>query len=866
MKSAFTVPRLSWLACLIAAITSSSTLYPLAAFAADTGNVSGDKTAATEVLSFDPVFLSKAPSSQVDLKRFERGASAMPGDYPADIFVNDISIGKNTITFREQPDKSVALCLTPGVIKQMGLDYRQLKPEVRELLKNDDAGCQLLSQVLPDASPVFDSGAQRLDISVPQALIKNAGRGYVSPELWDSGVPAATLGYNSNFYTTKSNGQELKSGYVGLNSGVNIGAWYFRHNGNYNWQDDTGGKYQRINTYVQRDIAQIGGRLVLGENNTSGQVFDSLPYTGGELIDDDRMRPQSERGFAPEIRGIARTNARVTVRQNGQIIYDTTVAPGAFVINDLYPTGYGGDLDVTVTEADNSTQTFSVPYSSVSQLLRPGSSHYDMVIGKLNDDSISDDPQLYQLTYQRGLSNLFTGYGGLQLSTHYYALELGTALNTPLGALAFDSTQSRTHLNTNSWEGMGYDNSMSGQSYRVSLSKYIQDTKSNISIAAYRFSTSGYMDFRTAMQTVEAIDHGDNPGDIYRPKNKLTITANQGLPDGWGQFYSSGYVQDYWNRDTGSDLQYQVGYSNWFHNVSYSFNAGRSRNGDGDIETTFLFNISMPLGSSDQQNKPQLNASITRDGSGNTGELVGISGTGGADHQYSYGVSGSHYNNGIGSSGTANGQYRSPYTNIMGSVSTGDGYNSASAGLSGTVIGFEGGAVFTPYTGDTFAIVEAKGASGARVGNYSGVTVDHWGHAAVPYLNPYEMNEIDLDPKGLPYDVELETTSQKVAPHAGAVVRLKYPTQRGYPVLIAAHTAGNGPIPFGAEVTDSKGNVVGSVGQGSVIYARVENERDHLRVIWGSGDGQQCGVSYMLTPLTENAPATTLNRFNTVCN
>lgn len=70
------------------------------------------------------------------------------------------------------------------------------------------------------------------------------------------------------------------------------------------------------------------------------------------------MLPQSRRGYAPDIRGIARTNAVVTVRQNDRIIYETTVPPGAFVIEDLYPTGYGGNLDVKVTEADGSVQSF----------------------------------------------------------------------------------------------------------------------------------------------------------------------------------------------------------------------------------------------------------------------------------------------------------------------------------------------------------------------------------------------------------------------------------------------------------------------------------------------------------------------------
>ncbi|MCT6957964.1 fimbria/pilus outer membrane usher protein, partial [Salmonella enterica] len=84
------------------------------------------------------------------------------------------------------------------------------------------------------------------------------------------------------------------------------------------------------------------------------------------------MLPDSMRGYAPTVRGVAETNAKVTVRQNGVVLYETTVAPGPFTISDLYATGYGGDLAVTVTEADGRVRSFAVPYASVPQLLRPG--------------------------------------------------------------------------------------------------------------------------------------------------------------------------------------------------------------------------------------------------------------------------------------------------------------------------------------------------------------------------------------------------------------------------------------------------------------------------------------------------------------
>lgn len=114
-------------------------------------------------------------------------------------------------------------------------------------------------------------------------------------------------------------------------------------------------------------------------------------------------------------------------------MYETTVSPGEFLINDLYPTGYGGDLNVTVRESDGTEQTFSVPYASVVQLLRLGSSRYAITGGEVRNDSLRDKPSLYQATYQRGLTNAITGYGGVQDNEHYSALQVGAAVGTPSG-------------------------------------------------------------------------------------------------------------------------------------------------------------------------------------------------------------------------------------------------------------------------------------------------------------------------------------------------------------------------------------------------------------------------------------------------
>ncbi|HED4271348.1 TPA: fimbrial biogenesis outer membrane usher protein [Klebsiella oxytoca] len=811
--------------------------------------------AGNDDLTFDPVFLSTGGTEKIDLSRFESGSAASPGIWATDIFVNGESVAHEKVLFAEQADKKVRPCLTADLIKTVNLNFDRVPAGFTDALR-EKRECYDLAALLPGVSVTFDSSVQRLDIEIPQAMMRNTARGYVSPALWDTGIPAALLGYNASTYTTRSRGRDYTSSYIGLNGGINLGGWYFRHDGSYSRQQGSGGHYQSINNFVQKDISSILGRVLAGETSTGGQLFDTLPFRGVELVSDDRMLPQSRRGYAPDIRGIARTNARVTVRQNERIIYETTVPPGAFTIEDLYPTGYGGNLDVTVTEADGSVQTFQVPFASVTQLLRPGAHRYDVVAGRLNDPSLSFNPTLYQATYQRGLTNSLTGYAGLQGSgAAYYAIQLGMAISTAIGAFSADITQARVHLETTEKP------SNSGQSYQISYSKYLQETDSNLTIAAYRFSTSGYYDYQTAMRAIDEEKRGGLASGIWRPKNRLNVTMNQGLGPGRGQIYLTGYTQDYWNNSK-SDIQYQAGYSNNLGRVNYNLSAGRVRNYTGKMENNFLLNISAPLGGYDQKHVPMLTASLNKSGNGRTGEQIGLSGNYGEDNQYNYGLTAANYNQGTGSSMTASGGWRTPYSHLTASYGAGKHYQNTSLGASGTVIAWQSGIVATPYTGDTFAVVEAKQAKGAKVGGYPGLKIDRFGHAAIPYLTPYEMNEISIDPKGLPQEVELSNTSEKVAPHWGAVSKVTFETRKGYPLLISATDARGQPLPFGAEVSAASGMNVGSVGQSGQIYALTEKASGVLTVKWGSGAGEQCRLDYRTT---EDKPAGGFRKLRAVC-
>ncbi|MDN8541614.1 fimbria/pilus outer membrane usher protein [Erwinia sp. BC051422] len=809
-------------------------------------------------VEFDPTFLNVSDGSAIDLGRFANGAAALPGIYRTAVYVNNDLLGNYDIEFSADKNKNVLPCLKEELIKRIAFDAGRIPANFFEQDERG-RGCYDLKKKIPEIAVNYDSNEQRLDIIVPQIYMARNARGAISKDRWDSGIPAALLAYNASAYTSESGGTRYQSVYASIRAGLNIASWYLRHNGSWNWVEHGQKKYSALNTYVQRDIPALESRLLAGQANTSGLLFETLPFSGVQLASDERMLPNSLRGYAPEIHGVARTNARVTVRQGSQVIYETTVPPGEFLINDLYPTGYGGNLAVTVRESDGSEQYFEVPYSSVAQLLRPGNSRYSVTAGRLRSSSLSEKPALYQATLQYGLTNMLTAYGGFQASQNYYALQSGLALGTEIGAFALDATQARTYLG-----GTAEDTttSMSGQSFQLSYSKTVSATSSKVSLAAYRFSTSGYMGFMTAMQTREAVADGLSTSAIWRAKNRFIATVSQGLPERWGTLYASSSLQDYWNRE-GNSKQYQLGYNNRYKNLSWGLSVNRTWTLYGEAENNYLLNFSLPLGNSSSYT-PQLRVDLAHNSNGRTSEQAAISGTGGKLGQFSYGVSAANANQGTGSSGTVNGTWRSAVSSLSASYGKGSNYYSASGGMSGTVIGHSGGVTLTPYTSDTFALVEAKGAQGASVSSYPGVHVDWNGYAAVPYLDPYQLNEVTLDPGGAASDVELDTTSLKVAPLSGAVVKLKYGTRSGTAVLIAATFQGE-PVAFGAEVLDSKGNHVGTVGQGGEVYARVQAQRDKLRVKWGDAPDMQCSLSYILMPQAETDRQREIPRFESVC-
>lgn len=812
---------------------------------------------------FDPALLQGSDfGKSLDLDRFNQRDTALPaGDYVLDVYLNNQLIRRQASIALVKPegDKTeVHPCLSPELIAVSAIRTTQnVTPNL----------CLPIDSLGPKINWEVDLSSLRLNMVVPQAGLLHSPRGFIPVSEWDAGETALFLRHNTNFYHTENTDSHLRYDYLwsNINGGLNLGLWQVRHQGNLRYADDnqTGGhyKYNAVATSVQRPLPQLDSIIAFGDNYTNSSLFGNLSFNGVKLSTDQRMWPQGKRGYAPEVRGVATTTAHVIVRQQGKVIYETTVAPGAFVINDLYNTRGQGDLTVDVVEANGQVSRFTVPYSAVPDSIRPGNWNYELAMGYVRQ-YYSVENKFVEGVLQRGMSNVLTANMGSRLADNYQAFLAGGVLATSVGAFGLNTVFSSAHVENNEKQ----------QGWRVeaSYSKTFT-TGTNLVLAAYRYSTSGYRD----LQDVLGVRRQEKNGTLYysdtlNQRNNFSATLSQPMGD-WGMLSFTGSTSDYYN-NASRITQLQLGYSNSWRDISFNISAARQRStyssryfssvNDRDFdnenqrkntENTVSLGISIPFDFGSSRSQINLDMNRSRDSRTAT---VGMSGTTGEKSSTSWALySGIEHNNDTGDSSTWGGniEHRTSVGAFRAYASRGDSYQQYGLGMSGTLVAHRGGITAGPYTSDTFALVEAPGARGAEIRNGQGATVDRFGYAILPSLTPYRYNTISLDSRNMADDVELQGGSKRLVPYAGAISRVTFKTTHGKATLINTTLPNGSQPPMGADVTDSDGEAVGIMGQGGQIYARIAAQSGVLFVKWGKNAAQQCQVWYQL-PTTRDAP------------
>jgi outer membrane usher protein len=802
----------------------SAPFVPLHLSVAILAALMGSSASADEPAKFDASFMQPfggaSAGPNLDLDAIANSGSIGPGTYPVVIRLNQSFFDRRDMTFaKDAKSAEVRACLSEAFLKELGV-------KVEAFLTPGETfpACIDLAELIEGASVSFDAGRLALDISVPQIALRRDAAGYVAPEEWDRGINAAMLNYQFSAANTQSDARGNGTQYnLYANGGFNLGDWRFRSSSSFRQDEDGQQDWQRSNTYAQRDLTAIKGTLTLGESFTPGDVFDSIPFRGAQVASDMGMLPDSMQGYAPIIRGIAETQAKVEVRQNGYSLYTTYVAPGAFEIDDLNAASGSGDLEVIITEADGRERRFTQPYATLANMLREKTWRYSATAGEYNAVDGGQRPAFAQASLAYGLPFDLTLYGGLLGADFYRAgvVGVGKSLGS-LGAVSLDVTQAQTDVPSGSGVAAGKEK---GQSFGVRYGKAFE-TGTSVRFAGYRYSTEGYRDFDEAVRLQEP-----NEFNTFSKRSKVEASINQAL-DSYGSFYLNMSKQNYWGTSR-EDKQMQLGFNTQHKGVTYGIYASKTLTDNFGQNNQVVFSVSMPIG----QTRSTGTYTVTRNNDGSLDQRAGLSGR---DGNLNYNVNANRSDNG-GNNGSALIGYRAPFAQLGAGVSVGSGYRQTSVSAAGSVLGHSDGLEFGQTLGETVALVEVKDTPDVGVLNAPGTLTNAKGYALVPYVTPYRKNRVALDTGELDNNIDIEEGVTNVVPRRGAVVKASFAASRSEKALLNVRLKDGKQPPFGTPITNEKGASAGVVGQAGQVLLSV-GEGKVYQMKWGEKAEQSCRI------------------------
>lgn len=769
----------------------------------------------------------------IDLSHFSDPEYVTPGEYLLSIKINTREIHQQMVSYLPTGNNNnkPTVCLPSAMVEKLTLK----KAAQEKIIFWNNGTCADLTTI-PGVKVSNQIGMGSLNITIPQAWLKYSDSHWVPPEQWDHGINGALLDYNLvgniRHNTNNSSGSRYFSSYG--TAGFNLGAWRYRADYRYflqKYRDSSRDRFSWDQFYAYRPLPTISADLKLGEMYFSSNLFDSYRFTGISLENNENMLPPSLRGYAPEIRGVAKSNATITVTQNGRMVYETTVPAGPFAIQDL-KNGVSGTLDVTVTEEDGTVTTFQTEAANLPYLTRPGHVQYKLAAGKPSDsDHHMQGPTFSAAEVSWGLSSAWSVYGGTILSDSYQSWSAGVGKNLYLlGALSADITQSRATIPTSS-------SSLTGHSFSLNWSKYFDSIDSQLSFAGYRFSEKTYLSMSQYLYTL------GHDGRYHNEKERYTLTLSKNFATQEKQTLLSGlsaYLsythQTYWN--TSQQDRYGLSLNKYinigaFRGVAASLSAYRTtfnRRTDDSIYLSF----SIPLGE-----KQRLSYSMSHYDNGNSQALTY---TNNVDPNHSWNLS-SRYDSRENAYLSGNYTHLAPMTDAnVGLAWQQDSYTYLNGSLRGGFTATRYGIAAHPKgnNGGTRIMVDTDGQPDIPFYN-SRVKTNRYGLAVIADTSSYYDVSTRIDVQKLPSEMEATTTVVQGTLTEGAIGHRKFDVASGAKIM--GHvTLNNGRYPpFAALIKNKKGRDVAMITNSGHAYITGVSPNETLSVIW---DGKtQCHIT-----------------------
>lgn len=785
---------------------------------------------------FNTDVLDAEDLQNIDISRFSVAGYVPPGDYVLTVWVNGLRLGapRDISVYEKSPSaeqRSPFVCIPTDMLQLIGLTHSAK----RKLTTLNEGRCLDLS-LLSGAQTQVELSTLSLKITIPQMWMEYRDPYWIPPALWEEGVNGGFIDFNANASATKEKGG-TKRVYLSTNGtmGINTGAWRFRGDYNGSYQKQRGGyspqethQFDFSRLYAFTSLTESAAILTLGENYFYSDIFDAWQYSGVSLESDDRMLPPKLVGYAPEIIGVANTNATVIVRSQDRVISETLVPPGPFRIQTL-ESGIRGILDVTVREENGEEKTFTVSTASLPYLTRPGRLIYKLVGGKTRYDShhLTGKPVIGG-EFSYGVSNAWSLYGGSQLNGYYQALAVGLGRDLfSIGAISVDITQSFADLE---------DKKRRGRSYRVNYAKSFDDLRTDITFAGYRFADK---DYRTLTQFSDEARTGITP---YAPKTNYQIYLNKYFE----HFNISLNYQysTYWQNDP--QTQYGMYASTHLnlpalsqHGASLSLSATRTERDNGFEDDAINLYLTVPLYTGHSLTFSELYSRSS--GHNQFNHNVGYSGYNTTDN-YSLNM-GYHHGQNMDNQTSLSGFYSRDLSqaNISANASyVPHEYRSVGASInSGITATAKGVALHRSANGDTRLMIDTSGISGVPLDN-GVIKTNAFGLAVIPNVNSYRKSTASINTSKLPDNLETLTSTTDITLTKGAIGYRHLTVMKGEKLFAILSLENGKKPPFGASVRNADNRELGIVGEDGVTWLVGVSAQESLFVYWDNQ--KQCGI------------------------
>ncbi|MFP1867427.1 fimbria/pilus outer membrane usher protein [Lonsdalea quercina] len=780
---------------------------------------------------FNASVLDVDERNQIDLSRFSDSDYVVPDDYMLTINVNNKMIDQRKVSYLAiSPDgRKSRLCLDAKSVAKLAL-----KPEAEEHIHwwNDGqcadvtaiAGVKVSNQI----------GMGELNITIPQAWMKYSNKNWTPPEQWDQGVDGVMLDYSLTGSVRRGSSNGGAARYLSSygTTGFNLGAWRFRADYLYYMNAAQGTHSQHFSWdqfYAYRPLPFMSADVRLGEMYLNTNLFDSFRFIGASLVSNENMLPPSLRGYAPEIRGVARSNATVTVMQNGRVIYEITVPAGPFSLQDLN-SGVTGTLDVRITEEDGSVTTFKTDAASLPYLTRPGQVQYKISAGRPSDNQRRQEKLTFSSSeFSWGMSNAWSLYGGTMLSDGYQSGSVGLGRNLfQLGAVSADVTQSRASLPNRPLQN--------GHSLSVNWAKRFETIDGQVNFTGSRLFEQTFMGMPEYLYT---LNNSESQYHSEKERYVITLSKNFKVERHWLNdlsTYLSYTQQTFWNEKP--QHRYGISLNTYldlgpFKGVSLGMSAWRTFYNANTDDSIYL-NLTFPL-----RDRERIGYGLSSYG-GTVAQTLTYSNQ--QDQNRSWNLS-TRYD--AASKGYVSGTYNhtASATNAsMGLSWQQGGYTYVNGSLVGGITATRHGVAAHQkgINGGARVMVDANGVAGVPFSNGSVVT-NPLGLAVIAGASSYLDVQTLVDVQHLPEDAEALTTIVQGTLTEGAIGYRKFEIVSGSKVLGVLRLPDGRVPPFGATVTNASGREVAMVTEEGQVYLTGVSANEALTARW---DGEaQCQVT-----------------------